>query len=222
MRHSTKPSRWRGLRSPKDDNRYPVPRSLLLTFASVAALASFVAAGPTATPEPERETEIPNAVVGVKAMFRNEKDEILLVFDDRRQAWEVPGTTHQGQATARNLIDALASELGITYTGLGLRGLFTYHNPQTGTTIVRPYYTAQFRGFLDGKALKDSVKSKWFSLAEVKKVVPYPASVQIVDKLSRQPEHVWAAAFEEYGYTSPMTDRTAVKFRVLEDFYELK
>ena len=188
----------------------------------VATFATLAAASPTPTPEPAGEKRIPNAVVGVKVIFRNDKGEILLVFDDRRQAWEVPGGSHQGQATARNLIDTLASELGISYTDLRLGGLFTYHNAESGTTIVRPYYTAEFRGFLETGSSKEVVKSNWFNLAEAKKVIPYPASVQILERLSRQPEHVWAAAFEEYGYTSPMTDRTAVKFRVLEDFYELK
>jgi hypothetical protein len=175
-----------------------------------------IAASPTPTPAPDGRKQISNAVVGLKVLIRNDKNEILLVYDDRRQAWEVPGSTHQGEATVRNVIDMVASEFGITYAGLRLGGLFTYHNPETGTTIVRPYYTAQVRGS------KDVEKSKWFSLAEAKKVIPYPASVQIIEKLSSEPEHVWGAAFEEYGYTSPMTDRSAVKFRVLEDFYVLK
>lgn len=187
-----------------------------------ATFATWAAASPTPTPAPAGEKPLPDAVVGVKIIFRNDKDEILLVYDDRRQAWEVPGGSHQGQATAKNLIDTLASELGISYTRLRLGGLFTYHNAEKGTTIVRPYYTAESRGVPDARSSKDVVKSKWFSLAEAKKVIPYPASVQIIERLSRQPEHVWAAAFEEYGYTSPMTDRTAVKFRVLEDFYELR
>lgn len=186
-----------------------------LLFLIVATLA----ATPTPSVAPEPKKENPSATVGVKALFRNDKDEILLVFDERRQAWEVPGSSHQGEATARQVIDALALELGITFTELRLGGLFTYHNPETGTTIVRPYYMAQLRGLLEGK--RDTPKSKWFSLADAKKVIPYPASVQIIERLFREPAHVWAAAFEEYGYTSPMTERTAVKFRVLEDFYRL-
>lgn len=194
-------------------------RSILQTlpFLIVATLA----ATPTPSVAPDPKKENPSATVGVKALFRNDKDEILLVFDERRQAWEVPGSSHQGQATARQVIDALALDLGITFTQLRLGGLFTYHNPETDTTIVRPYYMAQFLSYLEGKSSKDTTKSKWFSLAEARKVIPYPASVQIIDRLLREPAHVWAAAFEEYGYTSPMTARPAVKFRVLEDFYQL-
>jgi hypothetical protein len=33
---------------------------------------------------------------------------------------------------------------------------------------------------------------------------------------------MWGGAFEESGSTSPMTDRGAVKFRIIEDFYPLK
>ena len=198
-----------------------MPPILRLLPFLIAPLASLLAASPTPAVEPERKKENTNAVVGVKALFRNGKDEILLVFDDRRQAWEVPGTTHQGQLTVRNVVDAVARDLGISYTDLRLGGLFTYHNPESGTTIVRPYYTARFRGDPEEMSANNKVKSKWFSPAEATKVIPYPASVQIIDRLLRAPDHVWAAAFEEYGYTSPMTDRTVVKFRVLEDFYRL-
>jgi hypothetical protein len=163
-----------------------------------------------------------NAVVGVKALFRNGKGEILLVFDDRRQAWEVPGASHQGQSTTKDLMNALALDLGITYEGYRLGGLFTYHNPQRGITILRPYYMGRFQDYIDGKGFKDRQKTKWFSLSEAKKIILYPASILIVEKLVREPTRVWGGAFEEYGYTSPMTDRGAVKFRIIEDFYRLK
>lgn len=163
-----------------------------------------------------------NASVGVKALFQNDREEILLVFDDRRQAWEVPGTAHEGQATMRNLMDTMAQEIGITYGDYRLGGLFTYHNPQSGATIVRPYYTAKFRGYIDGKGFKDGEKTRWFGFSEAKKVIPYPASVRIVEKLLGEPTTIWGGAFEEHGYTSPMTERTVVKFRIIEDFYQLK
>jgi hypothetical protein len=193
----------------------PAMRRARILFAfTLLPVVFLMAASPS--PTPDRPKEISNAVVGFKVLFRNSKDEILLVYDDRRQAWEVPGATQQGDATVRNVVDVVANELGVPYAGLRLGGLFTYHNPQTGTTIVRPYYTAKVEGS------KNRAKSKWFSLAEAKKVIPYLASVQIIEKLSRDPNHVWGAAFEEYGYTSPMLDRSSVKFRVLEDFYVLK
>ena len=163
-----------------------------------------------------------NAVVGVKALFRNEKGEIVLVFDDNRKAWEVPGTSHQGEATTKDLMNVLARDLGITYGDYQLGGLFTYHNPQRRTTIVRPYYMGRFRGYIDGKGFRDREKMKWFSFSEAKKIILYPASILIVGKLLREPTRVWGGAFEEYGYTSPMTDRGAVKFRIIEDFYRLK
>lgn len=116
----------------------------------------------------------------------------------------------------------MARDVGITYEDFRLGGVFTYHNPQTGTTIVRPYYTARFRSYLDGTGLKEGDKAKWFTLSKAKKVIPYPASVRIIEKLLREPAQVWGGAFEEYGYTSPMTDRSSVKFRIIEDFYRLK
>lgn len=196
-----------------------IPR--LIAFVLPILALSLLAATPTPSSAPDQEKKIPNAAVGLKVMFRNDKDEIMLVFDDRRQAWEVPGATHQGQATTKQMIDSVARDLGITFTDLRLGGLFTYHNPESGTTIVRPYYTARLRGSLEGSGVKVEAKTKWFSPAEATKAIPYRASVQIIEKLMREPEHVWAAAFEEHGYTSPMTDHTNVKFRVIEDFYRL-
>jgi hypothetical protein len=197
--------------------------SRLLTAARVvlpllALIVPAFAQSPTASPKPEEL----KADVAVKILFRNPAQEILLVFDDRRQAWEVPGMFHQGPVTLMNLIDAVARDVGITYENCRLGGVFTYHNPQTGATIVRPYYTARFHRYLDGNGFKDGDKTKWFTLSEAKKVIPYPASVRIVEKLLREPAQVWGGAFEEYGYTSPMTDRSSVKFRIIEDFYRLK
>lgn len=196
----------------------PKPGRALTVLLLIASAAS--APGQTAT-QPAKPAERP-AAVGVKALFQNAKGEILLVFDDRRQAWEVPGTSHEGTLTTNNLIDTLARDLGIRCEDCQLGGLFTYLNPQTGTTILRPYFKARFRDYIAGTGLKDGEKTKWFGLTEAKKVIPYPASVLIVDKLLGQPERVWGGAFEEYGYTSPMTDRAAIKFRIIEDFYPLK
>src|ERR1044072_3804762 len=196
-----------------------VRRSRLKTMAKVLLGCVSLAAAFANAEMPEKDV---NATVGIKALFQNDRGEILLVFDDRRQAWEVPGVAHQGQSTLKNLMDTIARETGITYGDYRLGGLFTYHNPQSGTTIVRPYFTAKFRGYVAAKGFADGEKAKWFSLTGASKVIPYPASVRIVEKLLRNPERIWAAAFEEYGYASPMTDRASVKFRIIEDFYQLR
>jgi metallo-beta-lactamase class B len=201
---------WSPIHGPELIDRY---LQLLDTNTIQAPVQSFAEAAKAANV---------NATVGVKALFQNDRDEVLLTFDDHRQAWEVPGTTHQGRATLRDLMDTVAQEIGITYGEYRIGGLFTYHNPQSGTTIVRPYYRARFRRYINSKGFTDGTKTKWFSLREAKKVIPYPASVRIVEKLLRDPARVWGGAFEEYGYTSPMTDPGAVKFRIIEDFYQLK
>lgn len=185
-------------------------------------LIAWVVAVPGQTPNQTAAPTDVNAIVGVKVLFINGKGEILLVFDDRRQAWEVPGSTQQGQATTRDLINAVARDLGITYNDYRLGGLFTYHNPQRGTTIVRPYYTARVQAYVNGKGFRDNQKTNWFGFYEAKKIILYPASILIVEKILREPSKVWGGAFEEYGYTSPMIDRNAVKFRIIENFYRLK
>jgi hypothetical protein len=190
--------------------------------ALVVALTVVVWSPPDARqPQPDR-----TSVVNAKVLIRNRAGEMLLVFDERREAWEVPGISPEGQATVRNVIDSVAADLGVVVTDRRLGGLFTYHNP-TGRTILRPYYTARFERHAVGRALRDPVlrdpvKSRWFSFDEARKAILYPASVRIVEKLTREPRQVWGGAFEEHGYASPMTPQTRVFFRVVEDFYPLR
>jgi len=58
---------------------------------------------------------------------------------------------------------------------------------------------------------------KWFSLENRLKEIKHPASVKIVEKIMKSPKNVWAATFEEYGYTNPV-DTSKIKLRLVEDF----
>lgn len=157
-----------------------------------------------------------------KFLIRNRRGQILLVFDPHRQAWEVPGTAYAGPITFQNLLDGVAKEYGISYKNLTLSGLFTYHYPARYKTVVRPYFTAVFTGFRDGKNFSNQVRLQWVDPDQIKHVLLYPASVMIVEQVVKAPKTVWAGAFEEYGYTTPMTDSSVVKFRVIEPLYKLK
>lgn len=157
-----------------------------------------------------------------KFLIRNQRGQILLIFDQNRQAWEVPGTTYAGPITFQNLLDSMAKEYGITYKKFALSGLFTYHYPGRYKTIVRPYFTAVCTGFRDGKSFSPHVRLQWVDPTQIKHVLLYPASVMIVEQVIKKPKTVWAGAFEEYGYTNPMTDPSVIKFRVVEPLYKLK
>ena len=145
-----------------------------------------------------------------------------MVFDTNRQAWEVPGTQYAGPISFQNLMDGIAKEYGISYKKFTLSGLFTYHYPNRYKTVVRPYFTVIFTGFINGNNFSKNVRLQWFEPDKIKQVVFYPASVMIVEKLVKEPKTVWAGAFEEYGYTNPLTDPSVVKFRIIEPFYRLK
>lgn len=157
-----------------------------------------------------------------KFLIRNQRKQILLIFDASRQAWEVPGAQYAGPITFRNLADSVAKEYGVKCKGLKLAGLFTYRYPARYKTVIRPYFTMSFTGFADGKNFRKGQRLQWFSPKEISKVILYPASVVIVNRIVSKPKGVWAGAFEEYGYTSPMTDPAVVKFRVVESLYQLK
>lgn len=163
----------------------------------------------------------PAGAVGAKVVFFDDRQRILLVFDEARQAWEIPGTAPEGTVTVRELVDGMAGEFGLSFDRLELRGLFTYHNPQTSRTILRPYFAARFRTFIDGHGFRPGQRLQWFALDDALSAIPYPASRLILKKIMREPRDVWGAAFEEYGYASPMTPETRVTFRIVEDFYKL-
>ena len=155
-----------------------------------------------------------------KFLVRNEKGQVLLVYDTDRQAWEVPGLQYAGPISFKNSVDKAAKEFGISYDQMGLGGLFTYHYPYRYKTVIRPYFTMHFTGFLDGKDFSQIASFKWFDTKDIEKVILYPASAMIVKQIIQYPKTVWSAAFEEYGYTNPMTDPSKIKFRVIEPFYK--
>lgn len=182
-------------------------QSLLIFFVGVASLANAQTAADSIT------------VTFPKVIVKNKKGEILLIFDNNRKAYEVPGATLEGPVSFKAYIEAMAAELGIDYTGFTLGGIFTYRYPNRYRTVVRPYFVVDFSGYRQGKAL-DAQRYKWFSAQDAVNEIPYPASAKIVEKITKQPKTVWGATFEEYGYTNPV-DRTKITFHIVEDFYAL-
>ncbi|MVT11994.1 NUDIX hydrolase [Chitinophaga tropicalis] len=155
-----------------------------------------------------------------KVIITNNKQEILLAFDSNRKAYELPSIGFlEGPISLREYMSRAAKEIGVTYKSFRLGGMFTYIFPNNNRTFVRPYFIMQMEAYSNGQSFSDS-SYKWFSLPDAVKAIPYPASAQILQKVMTQPAYVWAAAFEEYGYTNPV-DREKIKFRVLEDFYKL-
>jgi hypothetical protein len=154
-----------------------------------------------------------------KIIVKNKKNEILLIYDDNRKAYEVPGATFEGPVSFKAYVDTMAAEMGIQYATFTLGGIFIYKYPNRYRTVVRPYFIVDFTGYRDEKSF-DQQRYKWFSVQDAVAEIPYPASAKIVEKVLKQPKTVWGAMFEEYGYTNPV-DKSKIKFRILEDFYAL-
>lgn len=155
-----------------------------------------------------------------KIIITNNNHEILLTFDQNRKAWEVPSIgTLNGPVSMKEHLHQVAEELGITYTSFRMGGLFTYIFPNRYSTFIRPYFVMKFKGYKDGNSLRDTT-CKWFPIPAAIKMIPYPASALIVQQVMTHPHHVWAATFEEYGYTNPV-DTSKIRFRQLEVFYTL-
>lgn len=160
------------------------------------------------------------SIVFPKVLVVNDKKQVLLVFDKRRQAYEVPSMgTIDGPISYKSYIDSTAKDMGIAYKDLKMGGLFTYIFPKEYSTYIRPYFVITFTKYANNSGLADS-SYKWFPYKEAVKTIPYPASAMIVEKILYQPKVVWGATFEEYGYTNPV-DKSKIKFKLLEDFFKL-
>jgi len=155
-----------------------------------------------------------------KVIVTNNKQEILLAFDNNRKAYELPSIGFiEGPISLRDYMNRTAAEIGISYHSFQLAGMFTYIYPNKYRTFIRPYFVMQMQNYTNGRGFRDS-SYKWFSLTDAVKAIPYPASAQILQRIMTQPGYIWAATFEEYGYTNPV-DPSKITFRILEDFYKL-
>lgn len=155
-----------------------------------------------------------------KVVFVNQNHDVLLYYDDRRQAYEVPSNGFlEGPIDFGKYIDSLAADFGFTYDKIRLGGIFTYIYPKSYSTFIRPYFVVHIKGTSNNNNLKDN-KCKWFPLREALYEIKYPASRMIMEKILKYKKNVWTATFEEYGYTNPV-DEGKIKFKVLSDFMTL-
>jgi hypothetical protein len=160
------------------------------------------------------------SIVFPKVLFTNEKKQVLLYYDNRRNAYEVPSMgTLDGPVSFKSYIDSTAKDMGIMYESFRLGGIFTYLFPNEYSTYIRPYFVVKFKKYATIDGLTDPAY-KWFSYKDAIKQIPYPASAMIVEKLLNHPRTVWGASFEEFGYTNPV-DRSKIKFKILEGFYKI-
>jgi hypothetical protein len=160
------------------------------------------------------------SIVFPKVLVTNSKKQVLLYYDKRRKAYEVPSMgTIDGPISYKSYLDSMAKDMGIQYQNFRMGGLFTYIFPKEYSTFIRPYFVMKFTKYSNDAGLADA-SYKWFSYKDAVKEIPYPASALIVEKILFHPKTVWGATFEEYGYTNPV-DRSKIKFKILEGFFKL-
>jgi hypothetical protein len=155
-----------------------------------------------------------------KVLITDNNHRVLMVYDSNRKAYEIPSIgTMAGPLSVKEYIQKTAAEIGITYRGFRLGGMFTYIFPDKYRTFIRPYFVVQSNGYANGTGLADT-SCHWFSKEEAIALIPYPASALIVRQLLEKPAIVWGGSFEEYGYTNPV-DTSKIQFKQLEHFYPL-
>ncbi len=152
-----------------------------------------------------------------KYLVMNDSKQILLRYDNSYQAWELEGVGYEGPITLKNLMDSVAIYLGFKYDTYKLGGMFTYQKPNRYRVTVKPIYVVHFTGYTNGNSFSDTTRTKWFSLEEAKRIIPYPTMVLIIDQLIKYPNNVWGGAFEEYNYNQP----EGTKWKIIEPFYKL-
>ena len=154
-----------------------------------------------------------------KVLFVRKNKEVLLYYDDRRKAYEVPSNGFiEGPIDFTDYIALLAKDIGVDYDGFRLGGLFTYVYPNSYSTFIRPYFVVNV--IENEKATLKDLNCKWFIPELALKEIKYPASRMITEKILTETGFVWSATFEEYGYTNPV-DESKIKFRILADFTKL-
>lgn len=166
---------------------------------------------------PAQTLEDSISITWTKYIILNENNEVLLRYDARYKAWELTGCGYEGPISFKNLMDSVAVYLGIRYDSFRLGGLFSYVKPGRYRTTIKPYFVVRCTGYTNGKYFADTVHTRWMSIEEAKKAIPYPTMVQILEQLTRFPTTVWGASFEEY--TKGGTDE--ILWRVVEQFYPL-
>jgi len=157
------------------------------------------------------------SITWTKYIILNDKNEVLLRYDNYYKAWELTGCGYDGPISFKNLMDTLADYLGIRYDTYRLGGVFTYTKPGRYRATVKPYFVVHFIGYTNGKCFSDSINTKWVSIEEANKMIPYPTMVMILNQLTKYPDTIWGGAFEEYNYIPP----TATKWKIIEAFYKL-
>ena len=160
------------------------------------------------------------SIILPKILVIKDNKEVLLAFDKNRKAFEVPGAELAGRTGFKNFIDTLTAEMGVSYSSLRTGGFFTYVVPGRYGIILRPYFVVAFSGYKNNGSLPDTAAHRWFKISDAIDLIPYPASAMIVKQVLDQPKVVWAATFEEYGYTNPV-DKSKIKFKVIDAFYKL-
>lgn len=154
-----------------------------------------------------------------KILFVNKNNDVLLYYDERRKAFEVPSNGFvEGPIDFTKYIDILAKDIGLPYEGYRLGGLFTYIYPKSYSTFIRPYFVVNVT--VESNAKLNDPKCKWFTLTDALKEIKYPASRMITEKILTETNSVWMATFEEYGYTNPV-DESKIKFKLLANFSRL-
>ncbi len=152
-----------------------------------------------------------------KYLVMNDQQQILLRYDKSYKAWELEGTGYEGPITLRNLMDSVAIYLGFKYDSYKLGCIFTYQKPKRYRVTIKSVYVVHFTGYTNGTSFADTTRTKWFSLHEAKKIIPYPTMVLILEQLIKYPNTVWGGAFEEYNYNMP----EGTKWKIIEPFYKL-
>ena len=149
-----------------------------------------------------------------KLCVTNAEDEILLV--KYKGDWELAGKRYTDPRTLREFTGFMAEEMGVTFTDLRLRGLFTLYYNEATNPILFHYYSATYASG-DLVVPPGCTDIAWFSVEEALEIIPFEVMTMILRKMYEQRGYVWGASI--HIEKEPNEYATATTLR--EDFYPL-
>ena len=149
-----------------------------------------------------------------KLCITNAQDEILLV--KYKGIWELAGKKYMDPRTIHEFTGFMAEEMGVTFTDLRLRGLFTFYYNDAKHPILFNYYSGVYESG-DLKVPPGCTDIAWFPIEEALTIIPFKTMTMILEKMFQERGYVWGASMHIVKSGEHNIDSVEMK----EEFYPL-
>ncbi|NMA83991.1 MAG: NUDIX hydrolase [Epulopiscium sp.] len=145
----------------------------------------------------------PMHIVAVGGLVTNDKDEILLIRDERR-GWIFPGgQVEVGESLIEALIREIKEECGVAVKPRHLVGLYSNTSMKKGYNGIEMIPTIVNIDFIcdyicgELTTSNESLEVRWFSREEAKKIVTFQKYIERFDNMLNYNGSIHICAFKE-------------------------